>query len=383
MGKAGAGGSPVGPNLGDGGPVGSKCDNPMGPGLPAGAPQLTPGMWKDISPAGVDFDPVFTQGLAVDPCNPAVLFLTTDAFESSKGGLHKSLDAGATWTRVGKTTAGPGYLDEPIRVQIDPKNTQHLYVGDGVRGGTMGFWVSTDGGNNFTQPASFANLKSQLYPFDVYDVAVDPTDFNHVLVSFHGAWGWTDTKWNTSSGVLESKDGGTTWIVHDPMPGWGTGHAITFLYNPALGLGDANTWLLGTQGPGQWRTTDAGATWKKVADNGIQHGGGKTYYTKAGVLYATGGNQNMRSTDNGATWSLVGPGGGYNGIVGDGKNLYTAKCFGPTAILMSPETDGTKWTDTSSQQFAQGPFEMAFDSVNGIVYNASWGAGMWAMKVAK
>jgi hypothetical protein len=204
-----------------------------------------------------------------------------------------------------------------------------------------------------------------------------------VLVSFHGAWGWTDTKWNTSSGVLESKDGGTTWIVHEPMSGWGTGHAITFLYNPALGLGDSNTWMLGTQGAGQWRTTDAGATWKKVSDNGIQHGGGKTYYTKAGVLYATGANQNMRSMDNGATWASIGPGGGYNGIVGDGKFLFTAKCFGPTAILTSPENDGTKWTDSSSQQFNQGPFEMAYDSVNGIVYNASWGAGMWALKVSQ
>jgi hypothetical protein len=381
-GKGGAGGgSAGGPNLGDGGPVGSKCDNPVGAGLPAGAPKLTPGTWKDISPAGVDWSHVFTQGLAVDPCNPAVLYLTTDSFDANLGGLHKSLDGGATWTRVAKTTSGPGYIDEPIRVQIDPKNTQHLYIGDGVRGGTEGFWISTDGGNTFTQPAGFANLKSQLFPFDVYDVAVDPTDFNHILVSHHGAWGWTDTKWNTNSGVLESKDGGMTWIVHEPMSGWGTGHAITFLYNPALGLGDSKTWLLGTQGAGQWRTTDAGTTWKKVSENGIQHGGGKTYYTKAGVLYATGGNQNMRSTDNGATWTSIGPGGGYNGIVGDGKNLYTAKCFGPTAILMSPETDGLTWTDSSSQQFNQGPFEMAYDAVNGIVYNAGWGAGMWALKV--
>jgi hypothetical protein len=49
---------------------------------------------------------------------------------------------------------------------------------------------------------------------------------------------------------------------------------------------------------------------------------------------------------------------------------------------MSPETDGTKWTDSTSQQFNQGPFELAYDSINGIVYNAGWGAGMWALKVA-
>jgi hypothetical protein len=381
-GAGGAGGTSTAGGGSDGGAVVSKCTTPVGVGLPQGAPALTMGSWKDISPAGVDWDTVFTQGLAIDPCNPAVLYLTTDSFDASKGGLYKSVDAGATWTRVAKITGGPGYLDEPIKVVIDPKNTQHMYVGDGVRGGSEGFWISTDGGNTFTQPTGFSDLKSQLFPFDVYDVSADPTDFDHVLVSFHGAWGWTDTKWNTNSGVLESKDGGMTWTVHEPMMGWGTGHAINFLYKPELGLGDSKSWLLGTQGAGQWRTTDAGATWKKVSETGIQHGGGKVYYTKAGVLFATGGNQNMRSSDNGATWTPVGPGGGYNGIVGDGKLLYTAKCFGPTAITTSPETDGTKWTDSSSQQFKQGPFEMAFDGVNGIVYSASWGSGMWALKVA-
>ena len=152
--------------------------------------------------------------------------------------------------------------------------------------------------------------------------------------------------------VLESKDGGDNWIVHKPQ-GWGNGNAINFLYKPELGLGDSKTWLIGTQGSGTFRTTDAGATWKKVSDNGIQHGGGTIDYTKAGVLYATGGDTNQRSTDNGVTWTKVGPGGGYNGIVGDGKQLYTAKCFGPTAMITSPETDGVTWKDFNSQKFVR------------------------------
>ena len=322
-GGVGAGGGNV-VGRSDGG-VSSKCTAPKGPGLPAGAPVLTAGTWKNLSPAGWPFGNTFTQGLAVDPCNPAVMYLTTSSFTPSQAGLFKTIDGGSNWTKIGK-------LDEPIRVRIDPKNTQHLYAGDGVRGGTMGFFVSMDGGATWDMPKSFSDLRTSqgLYANDVYDVAVDPTDFAHVLVGFHGAWGWTDTKWNANAGVLESKDGGTTWIIHAPKDGWGYGHAIHFLYNPELGLGDSKTWLLGTQGPGQWRTTDAGETWTKVSDIGIQHGGGSIYYTKAGVLYSTGGNQNLRSTDNGATWTPVGPGGGYNGIIGDGKQLYIAKCFGPT-----------------------------------------------------
>jgi hypothetical protein len=369
-GSGGAGGS-------GGAALPATCDTPPSPGLPAGAPALLAGEWKDISQGTGTAS--MRSCVALDPCHPATLYVCTGDFDASKGGIYKSTDAGSTWRMVGNVP-GAGHLDEPDPVRVDPKNPAHLYAGDGVRGGTMGFWVSTDAGETFTMPDGFKNLQG-LFQYDVYDVATDPTDFNHVLLSFHGAWGWTDSKWNTSSGVLESKDGGATWIVHDPQPGWGTGHAVSFLYDPERGAGDSGTWLLGTQGAGMWRTTDFGTTWKQVSTTGIQHGGGSVYYSKSGGVYATGGDKNMRSTDNGATWALVGPGGGYNGIIGDGTRLYTAKCFGPTPFITSLETDGVTWTDFNTQQFSQGVFRMAYDAVNGIVYSSQWGAGVLALKV--
>jgi hypothetical protein len=386
-GKVNSGGGGTGGNVmavGDGGiGVAAKCETPVGPGLPAGAPALTKGTWKDISPPMVTFgNNVFTQGMAVDPCNPAILYLTVSAFDASKGGLFKSLDAGGTWKRVGKVTTGIGYLDEPIRVRIDPKNTQHLYVGDGVRGSTEGFWVSTDGGETFTKPKGFVDIQSgpdKIFADDVYDVSVDPTDFNHVLVSFHFAWGWTDSKWNAAAGVLESKDGGGTWIIHAP-DGWGGyGHSIHFLYKPELGIGSPDTWMLSTQDGTRHRTTDAGKTWTHSKDGGIVHGGGTIYYTKAGVLYASGNPQNLRSTDNGATWKVL-SGPSSTAIFGDGTTLYTGKVFGPAPVVTSPESDGLTWKDYNSQQFTQGPFEFGYDVINGVVYNASWTAGLWALK---
>jgi len=382
---AGSGGSGGSKLVGDGGMgVAAKCDTAVGPGLPSGAPVLTKGTWKDISPAGVNIGvgSIFTQGMAVDPCNPAILYLTVDAFDSPKGGLFKSLDAGSTWRRIAKVPIGVGYIDEPIRVRIDPKNTQHLYVGDGVRGSTQGFWVSTDGGETFTQPKSFIDIQSspeKLFAYDVYDVAVDPTDFSHVLLSFHSGWGDQNTHWNNNAGVLESKDGGMTWIAHPPKDGFGQGDAIHFLYKPELGIGDSNTWLFSTQSGTRYRTTDAGKNWTQVGSSGIVHGGGTLYYTKAGVLYASGYPSNVRSTDNGATWTSIG-GTDSTAIFGDGTNLYTGKVFGPAPILVSPETDGIKWSAYNSQQFVQGPFELAYDSVNGVVYNAAWLSGMWALK---
>jgi hypothetical protein len=53
-----------------------------------------------------------------------------------------------------------------------------------------------------------------------------------------------------------------------------------------------------------------------------------------------------------------------------------------TPFQVSPESDGATWTPyPGAQNFSDGPFEMAFDSVNGILYSGTWTAGMWALKV--
>lgn len=372
-GNGGLGNGNVGNDVGNGGQA------PVGAGGAAGAPSSTLGTWRNVSPAQVPFEGAFTQGMAIDPRHPATLYLAVCSFDvvGDKAGLYKSTDGGATWERTSN-------LDEPIRISVDPEDSNHLYAVDGVRGDTQGFSVSFDAGKTFEHPAGFVELKTSagIFQYDTYDLAVDPTDFAHVLVSHHSAWGWTDTKWNTSSGVLESTDGGSTWVVHEPLEGWGSGHAINFLYDPALGLGNRDTWLLGTQGAGMFRTDDAGQTWTKVADIGIQHGGGSVYYDKAGVLYASGASTNLRSADNGLTWTTISEPKGYNAIFGDGRLLYTAPGFGPTTFFTSPEGEGTTWTPFDpNQRFESGPFEMALDRANGILYSANWGDGLWALEL--
>jgi len=252
-------------------------------------------------------------------------------------------------------------------------------VGDGVRGATLGFWVSKDGGATWSKPKGWMDVPAankNMFIEDVYDVAPDPSDFNHVLVSFHQTWGVARTDyWNGSAGVLETKDGGDTWIVHDPQPGWGAGHSVWF-------LDSSTTWLIGTQGKGYWRTTDSGATWTQVTTENMAHGGGQLYRTKAGVLYSTGWDEVMRSMDVGLTWSKVGTIKFTTGIVGDGNYLYAHGANGMGPFQVSPESDGATWTPyPGAQSITDGPFEMAFDSVNGIVYSGTWTAGMLALKV--
>ncbi len=346
----------------------------------ADRPSLTAGAWQRITPPGVTMtadNHVFCQGLAIDPAHPSTLYLCVCAYDVSKGGLYKTDDGGGTWAKIGN-------LDEPIHVAIDPRHTNHLYCVDGVRGSTLGFWVSHDGGKTWTLPPGFtAATQLPVGTQDLYSLATDPTDFNHVLVSFHSPW-----RDSVNCGILESRDGGATWTVHNPPAGSarGYGMAIFFLYNPVTKQGNKNTWLFTTQAGGFYRTTDGGATWTQVYGLQMTHGGNQLYRTKAGVLYSGGYQYPVCSTDNGASWQQVKTGlvySWYMGICGDGKTLYTACSNSNEPFFTSPETDGIHWTAYAggTQKFSAEPFEMGYDPVNRILYSASWSEGLLALKL--
>lgn len=164
------------------------------------------------------------------------------------------------------------------------------------------------------------------------------------------------------------------------MPGWGAGHSIWF-------VGDSQSWLLGTQSDGYWRTGDGGESWTQVIDLDMQHGGVDAYYAKTGVLYVGALGQILRSEDDGITFDLVGPAtsDGYYSIVGDGTLLYAqlgntgSNTSGPQPFVVSAEDDGFEWTVFNEQTFSDGPYRMEHDPVNGIVYAASWNEGVWAL----
>ena len=346
----------------------------------ADGPELTPGVWTRISPPGVTMtkdNHVFCQGVTIDPNHPSTLYLCICAYDVSKAGLFKTNDGGATWARVGK-------LDEPLHIAVDPHDSNHLYCVDGVRGDTLGFWVSADGGNNWTSPPGFdAATRKPVGTRDLYSIAVDPADFRHVLVSFHSPW--SDSR---NCGVLESADGGENWTARNPpdAAAGGYGMAIFFLSDPDKKQGDAKTWLFTAQAGGFFRTTDGGATWSQVYKLQMTHGGDQLYRTGDGTLYAGAYQYPVRSTDNGLTWTHLTKGlvySWYMGVCGDGTNIYTA-CSNPDQpFFVSAENDGLTWTayGDGKQRFSSEPFEMRYDSTNRIIYAASWGEGLLALKL--
>ena len=306
----------------------------------------------------------------VSPCNPYLLYVVTDV-----AGMWRSNDGGAVWKQISNL---PMPLSTGV-MQISAANPSVLYYGGGVRGASLGFWISKDGGDTWAQPKGFtdgANNAAGGWTNDVYSVVMDPSDAQHLLLTFHSGF-----EFKADAGVLESKDGGTSWIRHAPMGGWGAGHGISF-------LGNSTTWLLATQGNGYWRTTNSGGTWTKVSDHNSMHGACIGTYSKAGVLYVGSNNQIMRSTDNGASFTFVGPkfADGFYQVIGDGTNLFAqesntgANSVGPQPYITSPDGDGVNWSPYNTQTFSDGPYRMDIDSVNHIIYSANFNDGVWALK---
>jgi hypothetical protein len=331
--------------------------------------------------------------MTVSKVDPNTIFVSIDTL-----GLWKSTDRGSNWRRLGVVGAAPdyvnlktSYLDNPLRVEVDPGDPNHVIVLEGVHGNALGFWESHDGGETWDMPRGFYDAAKNA-TMDVTSLAVDPTDFKHMLLGSHSLWGSPQR----TAGIMETRDGGKTWTLHEAVPTWPAGSlGISFLYDPATGQGDANTWLASTDGDGFWRTTNAGASWTKVSNYSTPHGGAQLYYAKNGTVYSGGTPYPLRSSDNGATWQQMQTGLGffyYYSVYGDGDTLYTQLSYtgdnagmGLQPYMSAPESTGGPWLPYlgGTQKFMNGPFWMCYDAANGIMYSANWRGGIWALKVIK
>jgi hypothetical protein len=336
---------------------------------------LARGSWTNVGPTPWP-EGICATGLALDPCDRSTLYIGSD-------GIYRSRDGGGTWERVGRIVGEPvdGQMDGSNHIRIDPNDPQHLYATSGVAGGFLGFWVSRDGGETFSMPLGFKALHDDpglQNHGDLYDVAVDPSDFDHLLVTGHNPWGDPSSRWLGSSGVLESQDGGDSWIVHAPAENWGTGHSIAFLYDPERGIGDSSTWLLSTQYDGRYRTTDSGASWTRVSDTSTVHGGGTVLRASDGSLYAGGQPGIVRSTDNGASWTVVSdfPSRAVTEVEG---RLYSGVGQPGDAPFHVAALGTSNWSPFNEQTFREGPFQFAFDDQARVLYSTNCVGGVWAL----
>jgi hypothetical protein len=78
------------------------------------------------------------------------------------------------------------------------------------------------------KPPGFIEAVKTIGTVDMTTLTIESHDFKHALVGSHSWW-----KGLNNAGILETKDGGDTFIIHPPVAAWPGGSiGIQFLYDP-------------------------------------------------------------------------------------------------------------------------------------------------------
>jgi len=196
--------------------------------------------------------------LAVHPTDPAIWWIA-----AASGGLWKTENAGTTWKPVfdaqGSYSIGC--------VTVDPRNPLTVWVGTGENNGQRsvsfgdGVYRSDDGGHTWAR----MGLERSEH---VARIAVDPRDSRRVLVAAQGPL-WAA---GGDRGLYETRDGGRSWkrILHVDDDTGVTDLALDprdpdVLY-AASWQRRRQVWGVVGGGPGSglWKSTDGGASWKRL-----------------------------------------------------------------------------------------------------------------------
>src|SRR5216683_258885 len=237
---------------------------------------------------------------------------TTYYFGATGGGVWKSTDGANTWSPVFDKNAGAPSIGS-IAVAVSDPNVVYMGTGEAcIRGNIShgdGVWKSVDAGKSWKS----VGLKDSRA---VGRVIVNP---HNPDIAFVAALGHPFGP-NAERGVFRTTDGGKTWdkvLYKNENTG-----AIDVAFdqqNPNIlfaSLWEARRtpWTLssGGRGSGVYRSTDAGATWKRLEEHGLPKGPygriGLAVAANSGRVYAIveakeGGL--YRSDDGGDSWNLV------------------------------------------------------------------------------
>jgi photosystem II stability/assembly factor-like uncharacterized protein len=208
---------------------------------------------------GVNWSPA-KDGLPEGPCPPSVSSLTIDPQDSrtiyaglrscgigsQNGGVWRSTDGGAGWTKLESKPVGGGVHG----LVIDPKsNTLYAWNGSGLS-------RSTDRGESWSRLGN--------YNYGVTALTFDPQSPG----TLYGVYYKPNNSYNDpdSVGVIKSGDGGETWTaVNFGLPR----DSLNFMWVDtinALVIDPRNTSTLyvATAANGVYRTTDGGSTWSAM-----------------------------------------------------------------------------------------------------------------------
>ncbi len=221
---------------------------------------------KKSSPFGVltwrSAGPCFTGGrissIAADPKDPYTFYVAAGA-----GGLWKTTNNGVTWKPVFDRQCTFTIGD----VKVAPSDPRIVWVGSGEElmarssFAGMGVFKSTDGGKSWRR----MGLEATQH---IGRIVIDPVDPDIVYVAAIGH----NYTFNPERGVYKTTDGGKTWkkiLYVSEKAG-----AVDLVMDPrdrrtlyaAMWERDRKAWNNVESGPGSgiYKTTDGGATWKRL-----------------------------------------------------------------------------------------------------------------------
>lgn len=305
---------------------------------------------------------VESQKVAMRPGNPAIRY-----FISRAGGLFRSIDSGASWSR-----SGLGIRTANIRaLALNPSHPGWIYAGRAESDDTgvaWPFYRSADGGTSWAAAGNGFSVEW------LRTVLVDPntsaTLGNTVLYGVgRDIAPVTMPIANRVSGVVKSTDNGNTWVNLGSFAGLG--------------------------GAGQPVVGRLGLVRSIVADRSVISGGAwaRLYLTNTGQTSCTtvGGPVNLvvprvwRTQDAGATWNTIATAGGAGGIGSDGLPLGTCiDFFGspnpdspvPVPLLVDHADPQTLYVGTFLP-FYTSSFSYTPQSPNGV-FKSTDGGVTWA-----
>ena len=270
------------------------------------------GLWKTTN-NGTTWEPVFDKqsvstigDIAIAPSDPSILWVGTgepnNRQSSSWGdGVYKSLDGGKTWKKMGlEATHHIG------RIVIHPKNPDVVYVAAlGHLWGPnpeRGIYKTTDGGKTWSQALKINDDTG------VSDIAMDPVSPDTLYAA---AYERRRTPYGFNGGgpdgaIYKTTDGGATWKkLTKGLPyenGDDTGRIGLDVYRKDPNIVYA---LVQHEKGGIYRSEDKGETWKKMSDTNPR----PSYYSQVRVdpnndlrIWALGA-QMFYSEDGGKTFS--------------------------------------------------------------------------------
>ena len=173
--------------------------------------------------------------LAIDPARPAILYAgfddgsaLTPAVEPNPGGLYKSTDGGATWS---KTTLAGSAVN---LIAIDPSNSNIVYAATeghySKPKGFQGLFKSTDGGARWQAIGKGLESVTGTRLTTSTALKIDPANANILYLG------------TSNGGVFRSTDGGVNWSAYND--GLGNLQIRALVLAP----GNAHTVYAGTPG---------------------------------------------------------------------------------------------------------------------------------------